>query len=140
MHNARSLTPIPTDYTSVDILQRVEKYLLEMPQSPMTLQTDTVRRHFTKTCKIFTGNATITDDFTDRYSLLAFHRELQNIYWKCITDVYTDRYSPSIFVGDPKLPTESLTDSANSKRLALMNLCPHALSDGIPTNCEKYGG
>jgi hypothetical protein len=21
-----------------------------------------------------------------------------------------------------------------------MNLCPHALSDGIPTNCEKYGG
>jgi hypothetical protein len=76
-----------------------------MPQSPTTLQTDTVRRHFTESCK--------------------------NIYWKCITDVDTDRYVPSAFVGDPTLPTESPMDGVNSKRRALMHLCPRALADGI---------
>ena len=32
-----------------------------MPQSPMVSLADTVRRHFTKSCNIFTGYATITD-------------------------------------------------------------------------------
>jgi hypothetical protein len=62
---------------------------------------------------------------------------LQNIYWKCITDIYTDGYSPSVFVGDPKLPTESLTDSVISKGRALMNLCPRTLSDGITDGLRK---
>jgi hypothetical protein len=76
-----------------------------MPQSPTTLQTDTVRRHFTESFK--------------------------NIYWKCITDVDTDGYSPSVFFSSPKLPTKSLTDGVNSKGWTLMHLCPRALADGL---------
>ena len=72
MHSARSPTSIPMDYTSIGISQNIAKYLLEMPLSPMSIPTDTVRRHFTKSCKIFTGNATNTDDSTDGYSPSAF--------------------------------------------------------------------
>jgi hypothetical protein len=68
---------------SVGILQRAEKYLLGMPQSPTSSQTDGVRRHFTKSWKIFTRNATITDVFTDGWSPLVFNQELKNIYWIC---------------------------------------------------------
>jgi len=50
----------------IGILPKVAKYLLEMPQSPMSLQTDTVRRYFTESCKIFTANAILTDIDTDK--------------------------------------------------------------------------
>jgi len=78
-----------------------------MPQSPTTLQTDTVRRHFTESFK--------------------------NIYWKCITDVDTDGYSPSVFFSGPKLPM----DGVNSKGRTLMHLCPRALADGITDGLRK---
>jgi hypothetical protein len=55
---------------SVGISQRLAKYLLEMSQSPTTLQTDTVCWHFTENCKIFTGNASpmfIPIDIVHRY-------------------------------------------------------------------------
>jgi hypothetical protein len=78
-----------------------------MPQSLTTLQTDTVRRHFTESFK--------------------------NIYWKCITDVDTDGYSPSVFFSGPKLPT----DGVNSKGRTLMHLCPRALADGITDGLRK---
>jgi hypothetical protein len=45
----------------VGILQRVIKYLMHMPQSPTSLQTEWVLRYFTKSCKIFTAYAIITD-------------------------------------------------------------------------------
>jgi hypothetical protein len=38
----------------VGILQKVEKYLLKIPQSPMLSQTDNVCWHFTESWKIFT--------------------------------------------------------------------------------------
>jgi hypothetical protein len=50
-----------------------------MPQSPTTLQTDTVHRHFIESG----GNATFTDDFADEASPSALFRELKNIYWIC---------------------------------------------------------
>jgi hypothetical protein len=81
-------------------------------RSPTSILTDYVHRHFTESCKIFTGNATINDDSTDGYN-------------------------PSAFVGNPKLPTESPTDDANSKRRALIHLCPHALADGITKELRK---
>jgi len=54
-----------------------------MPQSLTSSRTDKVRRHFTERWKIFTGNATITDVFTDGKSPSAFYRELKDIYWIC---------------------------------------------------------
>jgi hypothetical protein len=38
---------------------------------------------FYRELKIFTGNATITDVFTDGTIPLVFYRELRNIYYKC---------------------------------------------------------
>jgi hypothetical protein len=76
-----------TDKYSPSALQR-ELYLLEMQLSPTSISTDTVRRHFTKSCIYwksnyhrclyrriqsvgisqrveFTGKATITNDYTN---------------------------------------------------------------------------
>jgi hypothetical protein len=44
-----------------------------MPHSPINLQRDTVRRHFTGSWKIFTGYATITDGINPS---VYFQREL----------------------------------------------------------------
>jgi hypothetical protein len=44
----------------VGILPRVAKYLLHMSQSLTSLQTDTVHRYFTESCKIFTAHVIIT--------------------------------------------------------------------------------
>jgi hypothetical protein len=68
---------------SVGILQRIEKYLLEMPQSSTSLQTETFRWYFIESWKIFTSCTIITDTYTDKYRPLAFHRELKNIYFIC---------------------------------------------------------
>ena len=68
---------------SVGILQRVEKYLLEMPQSPTSSQKECFRQYFTESWEIFTANAIITDVYTDGYIPSAFHRELKNIYFIC---------------------------------------------------------
>jgi hypothetical protein len=47
-----------------------------MPQSPTSSQTDSVRRHFTENCQIFTGYATITDGI---YPSVYFQQEL--FFW-----------------------------------------------------------
>jgi len=62
----------------IDILPRVAEYLLEMPQSLMSLQIDTVCRYFTESCKIFTANAILTDIDTDKYNMLAFISAVHN--------------------------------------------------------------
>jgi len=66
---------------SISILQRVEKYLLEMPQSSTSLQTKTICQHFTESCKIFTTNAIITDIYTDGYSPSTFVGAVHNYRW-----------------------------------------------------------
>ena len=42
-----------------------------------------IHRHFTVSWKIFTGYAIITDVSTDGNIPSVFYRELNNIYWKC---------------------------------------------------------
>ena len=42
-----------------------------------------IRQYFTESSKIFTGNATITNVFTNGWSPSVFCRELKNIYWIC---------------------------------------------------------
>jgi len=64
-----------------------------MPHSPTSSQTETFRRYFTESCKNFTGNAIITDTYTDGFRLSAFHRELKNIYCIC------HNHQRNIFVG-----------------------------------------
>jgi hypothetical protein len=49
-----------------------------MPQSSMSLQTDTVRRYFTESCKIFTANAILTDIDTNKYNMSAFVGAVHN--------------------------------------------------------------
>ena len=44
----------------------------EMPYSPVNLQTDTVRRHFTES-----GGNALTDEFTDEYSPSVFNRVVE---------------------------------------------------------------
>jgi len=111
MHSARSPMSIPKDYTSVGISQIVvkiftrnvtitdvytdgyspsafyrelQKYLLEMPQSPTTLQTDTVRWHFTESCK--------------------------NIYWKCHNHRWLYRRIQSVGICRQFKVTDKITD------------------------------
>ena len=66
------------DNVFIDILHRVEKYLLEIPQSPTSLRMDNVCRYFTESCKIFTRNAIITDVYTIGYSLSVFVGAVHN--------------------------------------------------------------
>jgi len=63
---------------SIGILQRIEKYLREIPQPSTSLQTKTIHRYFAESCKIFTANATINDVYTDGYSPLAFAGAVHN--------------------------------------------------------------
>jgi hypothetical protein len=69
----------------------------------------TIHRHLTESC---TRNATITDD-------------------------YTDRYSPSACVGSSQLLTKSPTDDGNSKGRVLMHLWSRAVADGITDGLRK---
>ena len=68
---------------SSSVFHRVEKYLLNMPQSPTSLQTEWVCRFFIESCKIFTEYATITNVSTNGHSPSVFYRELKNIYCIC---------------------------------------------------------
>jgi len=95
---------------SVSISQRVEKYLLEMPQSPTTLQTD--------------------------YRASAFHRELKKYYWKCHNHRRCGGRIPvrRHVVGGSKLPTKSPTDCANSKQRGIKCISDRvSLSMELPT-------
>jgi predicted GNAT superfamily acetyltransferase len=65
------------------ITKNSEIYLLKMPQSSTSSQTETFRRYSTEIWEIFTTNTIITDVYTDGYILSAFHRELKNIYFIC---------------------------------------------------------
>jgi hypothetical protein len=103
--------------SSLSVFHRVEKYLLEMPQSPTTLQTD--------------------------YRLSVFHIELKNIYCKYHNHRrHCERISVRYYVvGGSKLPKKSTTDGANSKGRGIKCIFDRvSLPTELPTNCEKYGG
>jgi len=123
------------------------------------------RRHFTKSSKIITWNATFTDVYTDGISPSAFHREFKNNYLKCHNDrrlywwinpsafhrefennylkchnhrrtyrwIYVRRY-----VVGSILPTNLLTDCANSKGLCITDSV--ILLTELLTDHEKYRG
>jgi hypothetical protein len=76
---------------SIGILQRVEKYLLEMPQSSTSSQMKIFHRYFTESWEIFTANAIIIEVTTE-----------------CgITDErYANRRMPSGMESVKNLPTE----------------------------------
>jgi hypothetical protein len=109
---------------SIGILPRVAKHLLQMPQSPTSLQMDTVSVSISPSWKIFTRNAIITDISTECYCLSVFYRELQNIYCKCDNHwrLYRRIQSIGICWRSSQLPTESPTDDENLKGWVLMHL------------------
>jgi len=75
--NATITDEVADELHSVSISQIAS---LEMPQSPTTLQTDSFRRHFTKSG----GNAILTDDLADRVQSVGICRQFT------ITDKFID--------------------------------------------------
>jgi len=107
--NATIIDDVVDGLQSVDISQRAS---LEMPQSPMTVQTDSFRRHFTESGR----NGTITDDFADGVQSVGISRQF------IITDKFTD--------GRCKLQKAGIK--------CISNRVP--LPTELPTACEKYVG
>ena len=132
MHSARSPTSIPTDYSLLafqrELHQKCDNHRrlcgwitvrrhftvasLEMPQSPMTLRTASVRRHFIESG----GNATITDDFANGLQPVDIFRQ----------STFTDKF------------TDGWCEFQRAGIKCISNSVP--LPTDLPTDCEKYGG
>jgi hypothetical protein len=82
-----------------------------MPQSPMTLRMDSVRRHSQRG-----GNVTITDDFADELQSIDIYRQFT------ITDKFTDGWCEFQRAGIK----------------CIFDRVPLPMK--LPTNCKKYGG
>ena len=102
-----------------------------------------VRRYFTKSWKIFTGNATITDDFADGLPSVGISQRVEKILLEM-------PQSPTMLRTDSSLSvcfqwvkiTDKITDErTNSKGRGIKCISDRvSLPTELPTDCEKYGG
>jgi len=138
-----SSTAIPTDSLPSAFHKELKNNYLKCHCHRRPYQRTNFRRHFTKSWKIITWNATIANVHTDGQRPSAFHRELKNNYLKCHYHRHPYRWIPGrqYVVSGSLLPTTSPTDCANSKERCIKCISDHVmLPTELPTDGEKYGG
>jgi hypothetical protein len=98
-----------------------------------------VRWHFTESCKIFTGNATITDVHTDE---LHVRRHFIESGWNVtITNDFADGLQFVSICRQFTITDKFIDGRCEFQRAGIKCISDHvSLPMKLPTDCEKYGG
>ena len=107
------ITDVSTDgYSSSAFHIELHKYLLEMPLSPTSISTETVRWHFTESCKNICWKCHYHQHLYRWIQSVSISQRVANIFTRnaAIIDVNTNGQRRS-----SQLLTKSPTDCANSK-------------------------